>query len=58
MDPAYRYKLVRHVQEGKLEPSEELGDLFKDAGDNETALQCFQTAGSTTKVVEGTAAVP
>ncbi len=41
------------TQEGKLEPSEELGDLFKGAGDNATALACYQTAGSTTKVVEG-----
>ena len=36
-----------------MEPSEELGDLFKGAGDNATALACYQTAGSTTKVVEG-----
>ena len=46
------------LQEGKLEPSEELGDLFKGAGDNTTALACYQTAGSTTKVVEGEASHP
>ena len=40
-------------QESKLEPSEELGDLFKGAGDAETALKCYESAGSTTKVVEG-----
>ena len=40
-------------QESKLEPSEELGDLFKGAGDNDTALACYESAGSTTKVVEG-----
>lgn len=46
------YSMAGH-QESKLEPSEELGDLFKGAGDAETALACYQTAGSTTKVVEG-----
>ena len=40
-------------QESKLEPSEELGYLFKGAGDAETALKCYESAGSTTKVVEG-----
>lgn len=44
---------MARLQESKLEPSEELGDLFKGAGDTETALACYQTAGSTTKVVEG-----
>mmetsp|Transcript_17485 Transcript_17485/g.52457 ORF Transcript_17485/g.52457 Transcript_17485/m.52457 type:complete len:1706 (-) Transcript_17485:516-5633(-) len=43
-------------KEGKLSPSEELGDLFKGAGDNATALACYQSTGSTTKVVEGFAA--
>lgn len=37
----------------QLSPSEELGDLFKGAGDNATALACYQSTGSTTKVVEG-----
>jgi clathrin heavy chain len=43
-------------KEGKLTPSEELGDLFKGAGDQATALACYQTTGSTVKVVEGYAA--
>ncbi len=44
------------VQQDKLEPSEQLGDLLKRAGDNEAALQCYQKANVTQKVVEGLAA--
>jgi len=44
------------VRQDKLEPSEQLGDLLKRAGDNEAALQCYQKAGITQKVVEGLAA--
>lgn len=40
----------------KLEPSEQLGDLLKQAGDNEAALKCYQNANVTQKVVEGLAA--
>lgn len=40
----------------KLEPSEQLGDLLKQAGDNEAALKCYQQANVTQKVVEGLAA--
>jgi hypothetical protein len=43
-------------QQDKLEPSEQLGDLLKQAGDNEAALQCYQKANVTQKVVEGLAA--
>lgn len=44
------------AQQDKLEPSEQLGDLLKRAGDNEAALQCYQKANVTQKVVEGLAA--
>lgn len=37
----------------QLSPSEQLGDLFKGAGDNATALACYQSTGATVKVVEG-----
>lgn len=39
----------------QLSPSEQLGDLFKGAGDNATALACYQSTGATVKVVEGAA---
>lgn len=44
------------LQEEKLTPSEELGDLFRQAGDQETALRLYQGANSTTKVIESLAA--
>lgn len=42
----------------QLSPSEELGDLFKGAGDQATALACYQSTGSTVKVVEGAPSQP
>ena len=43
-------------KEGKLAPSEELGDLFKSASDWDTALAIYQTCGASGKVVEALAA--
>jgi clathrin heavy chain len=43
-------------KEGKLAPSEELGDLFKGASDWDTALAIYQTSGASGKVVEALAA--
>ena len=40
----------------KLEPSEQLGDLLRQAGDNDAALQCYQKANVPGKVIEGLAA--
>lgn len=40
-------------QEDKLEPSEQLGDLLRSAGDADAALQCYRSSGATTKVIEG-----
>lgn len=40
-------------QEDKLEPSEQLGDLLKQAGDADAALKCYRASGATTKVIEG-----
>lgn len=41
------------VQEDKLEPSEQLGDLLRSAGDADAALRCYRSSGATTKVIEG-----
>lgn len=41
------------LQEDKLEPSEQLGDLLKQAGDADAALKCYRSSGATTKVIEG-----
>ena len=46
------------LQEGKLEPSEQLGDLLKQSGDADAALSCYRSAGATTKVIEGETPVP
>lgn len=46
------------LQEGKLEPSEQLGDLLKQSGDADAALSCYRSAGATTKVIEGKTLVP
>ena len=46
------------LQEGKLEPSEQLGDLLKQSGDADAALSCYRSAGATTKVIEGKTRVP
>lgn len=43
-------------REGKLTPSEELGDLFRGAGDWDTALAVYRAAGASAKVVEALAA--
>ena len=40
----------------KLTPSEQLGDLLRQAGDNDAALKCYQTANVPSKVIEGLAA--
>ena len=40
-------------QEDKLEPSEQLGDLLRSAGDADAALKCYRASGATTKVIEG-----
>ena len=40
-------------QEEKLEPSEQLGDLLRQAGDTDAALKCYRASGATTKVIEG-----
>ena len=40
----------------KLTPSEQLGDLLRQAGDNDAALKCYQTANVPQKVIEGLAA--
>jgi hypothetical protein len=40
-------------QEDKLEPSEQLGDLLRQAGDADAALKCYRASGATTKVIEG-----
>ncbi len=40
-------------QEDKLEPSEQLGDLLRQAGDADAALKCYKASGATTKVIEG-----
>ena len=41
------------LQEDKLEPSEQLGDLLRQAGDADAALKCYRASGATTKVIEG-----
>lgn len=43
-------------KEGKLTPSEELGDLFKGAQDWDVALAIYQQCGASGKVVEALAA--
>lgn len=43
-------------KDGKLTPSEELGDLFKNDTDWDTALAIYQTCGASGKVVEVLAA--
>ena len=41
------------LQEDKLEPSEQLGDLLRQTGDLDGALKCYRSAGATNKVIEG-----
>ena len=40
----------------KLDASEQLGDMLKQAGDREAALKCYQKANIPQKVIEGLAA--
>lgn len=47
--------LVTGLQD-KLEPSEQLGDLLRRAGDNDAALAVYQKANVPGKVIEGLAA--
>ena len=48
--------LDKWYKEGKLTPSEELGNLFKDEQDWETALAIFRACGASGRVVEVLAA--
>jgi len=43
--------LTNWWNDGKLEGSEELGDLVKQAGDNDLSLKIYQNSGSSSKVV-------
>lgn len=45
-----------HGVQDKLTPSEQLGDLLRQAGDNDAALSCYQKANVPHKVIEGLAA--
>jgi len=51
-----KHLLDNWYKEGKLTPSEELGDLYKNAADWDTALAIYQTCGASGKVVEALAA--
>jgi hypothetical protein len=44
------------LMQDKLEPSEQLGDLLRQAGDADAALACYQKANVPSKVIEGLAA--
>jgi len=46
-----KHLLDNWMRENKLEPSEELGDLLKQAGDNDSALKCYQACNATQKVI-------
>ena len=50
-------ELFGMVQEDKLEPSEQLGDLLRSAGDRDAALNCYRSANVPTKVIEGMLAI-
>ncbi|KAF5839265.1 clathrin heavy chain 2 [Dunaliella salina] len=43
--------LVNWWNEGKLEPSEEMGDMLSAAGDKDMALKVYQGCGSSTKII-------
>mmetsp|Transcript_18521 Transcript_18521/g.52003 ORF Transcript_18521/g.52003 Transcript_18521/m.52003 type:complete len:1694 (+) Transcript_18521:108-5189(+) len=43
--------LVNWWNEGKLEPSEEMGDMLSAAGDKDLALKVYQGCGSSTKII-------
>ncbi|KAK9810517.1 hypothetical protein WJX72_012055 [[Myrmecia] bisecta] len=51
-----KHLLDNWFKEDKLEPSEALGDLLRQAGDNDAALKCYQKANVPSKVIEGLAA--
>ena len=51
-----KHLLDNWYKEGKLTPSEELGDLFKGAQDWDTALALYRESGASGKVVEVLAA--
>lgn len=44
------------IMQDKMEPSEQLGDLLRQAGDADAALACYQKANVPSKVIEGLAA--
>lgn len=44
------------MAQDKMEPSEQLGDLLRQAGDADAALACYQKANVPSKVIEGLAA--
>ena len=46
-----KHLLDNWMKENKIEPSEELGDLLKQAGDNDAALKCYQASNASAKVV-------
>ncbi|DBA67143.1 hypothetical protein WJX79_007694 [Trebouxia sp. C0005] len=50
-----KHLLDNWFKEDKLEPSEQLGDLLRQAGDADAALKCYRASGATTKVIEGLA---
>lgn len=43
--------LTNWYNEGKLEPSEELGDLVSAAGDKDMSLQIYQQCNSSSKII-------
>lgn len=45
-----KHLLDNWMKDNKMEPSEELGDLLKKAGDNDAALKCYQACNATQKV--------
>lgn len=45
-----KHLLDNWLRDNKLEPSEQLGDLLKQAGDNDGALKCYQACNATQKV--------
>eukprot|EP00884_Botryococcus_braunii_P006634 jgi/Botrbrau1/15972/Bobra.0294s0010.1 len=51
-----KHLLDNWLKEDKLEASEQLGDLLRQAGDADAALACYQKANVPSKVIEGLAA--
>jgi hypothetical protein len=52
----YTADLDARLMQDKLEASEQLGDLLRQAGDADAALACYQKANVPSKVIEGLAA--